>query len=77
MYSTLNLKILAYKIFFGKEHQPNISIILSGVIYITFALIAVCKEYFLPSLFAIVDRFSFTEDVTGGIIMVLGKRYHK
>ena len=30
------------------------------------------KEYFIPSLFAIIDRFSCTEDVAGGIILAIG-----
>ena len=30
------------------------------------------KEYFIPSLFAIIDRFSCTEDVAGGIVLAIG-----
>ena len=30
------------------------------------------KEYFIPSLFAVIDRFSCTEDVAGGIILAIG-----
>ena len=37
-----------------------------GIIYVVLALILLMKEYFLPSLFAIVDRYSCTEDVAGG-----------
>ena len=29
------------------------------------------KEYFIPSLFAIIDRFSCTEDVAGGIVLAI------
>ena len=30
------------------------------------------KEYFIPSLFAVIDRFSCTEDVAGGIVLAIG-----
>ena len=30
------------------------------------------KEYFIPSLFAIIDRFSCSEDVAGGIVLAIG-----
>ena len=30
------------------------------------------KEYFIPSLFTIIDRFSCTEDVAGGIVLAIG-----
>ena len=30
------------------------------------------KEYFIPSLFAVIDRFSCMEDVAGGIILAIG-----
>ena len=30
------------------------------------------KEYFIPSLFAVIDRFSCTEDLAGGIVLAIG-----
>ena len=35
-------------------------------------VILLYKEYFIPSLFAIIDKFSCTEDVAGGIVLAIG-----
>ena len=37
-----------------------------------FGSVLIYKEYFIPSLFAVIDRFSCTEDVAGGIVLAIG-----
>ena len=42
------------------------------MIYMISGWIFLYKEYFIPSLFAMIDRFSCTEDVAGGIVLAIG-----
>ena len=43
-----------------------------GIIYMIIAFYLLCKEYLVPSLFAIADKGSCSQDVTSGFVMATG-----
>merc|ERR1712217_856417 len=59
---------------FTREQLQSGAILLHliGIIYMTGGWVLLYKEYFIPSLIAIVQRFSCTEDVAGGAVLALG-----
>lgn len=44
-----------------------------GMMYMFISLAVVCDEFFVPSLWVIVDKLAVSEDVAGAIIMAVGR----
>jgi hypothetical protein len=60
---------------FNKEElrQGGVILYLIGLIYTFIAIVIVCNEFFVPSVFVVMDKIGCYEDVAGATILAAGR----